>query len=105
MAVCSMFNVWSKFSLWRHGTATGVAAIFSLLFFSTPALCCSDYSIFGPKRYERQSGGPTIYTDRFTGCASGEKAALTVKNGNSPETRVRSGRIHADNAKVNPNQI
>lgn len=79
----------------RRKTIAGILAIMlALLLLSTFSFASNDRTIFGPKRYDRQKGKPTVYTDNFAGCIAGEQATLKVINGDSRKTRVTSARIY-----------
>ncbi|HEY6871276.1 MAG TPA: Ig-like domain-containing protein [Geobacteraceae bacterium] len=57
--------------------------------------------MFGPKRYDRLKGAPTVYTDTFVGCSqSSGQALLRVTNGSGKATSVTAGNISVNGTVV-----
>lgn len=85
----------------RRLTIVGTTAVMlALLLLSTFSFASGDQTLFGPKRYDRQKGKPTVYTDHFAGCIAGEQATLKVANGDGKKTRITSARIYIDGIEV-----
>jgi hypothetical protein len=68
-----------------------VVLLLSFLF--SAAFAANDSVVFGPKRYDRLKGKPTIYTDTFQGCKERGRAVLRITNGDARDTRIKSAEI------------
>ncbi len=77
-----------------------VLCFFLSFAFLSSSFAIVDLTLFGPKRYERLKGKPTVYTDTFDGCASSDIGILRVRNGDGKKTRVKSARIYLNGVKV-----
>lgn len=77
-----------------------MAFFVSAVVISPDAFALIDLPIFGPKRYERLKGRPTVYTDTFGYCNPSGQAVLKVTNGDSKKTRIKAARIYINGVKV-----
>ncbi len=88
----------------RPGYVISLVLICSLaaVLFATHSFALIDLPIFGPKRYDRLKGKPTVYTDTFDRCMPSYKALLQVQNGDTDNkrTRMKSARIYINNVEV-----
>ncbi|MHB8845762.1 MAG: Ig-like domain-containing protein [Nitrospirota bacterium] len=64
------------------------------------ASASGDMTIFGPKRFDRHRGAPTVYHDTFNRCGTVGTAILRVTNGDGPDTRVTSAEIEINGREV-----
>ncbi len=80
----------------RPGTTIIIGLLCSLLFLSSLSYALIDQTLFGPKRYDRLKGKPTVYTDTFKGCKNGQ-AVIRITNGDSKDTRITAAEISVNN--------
>ena len=78
----------------------GLSLILSFFFFFTHSFALIDLTIFGPKRYDRLKGKPTVYIDTFERCNPSSQALIKVTNGDGKKTRIKSARIYVNGTKV-----
>ncbi len=77
-----------------------IITLFLSLLLASTSFALIDLTIFGPKRYDRLKGKPTVYTDIFERCNPADQAILRVTNGDSKKTRIKSARIYVNGVKV-----
>ena len=78
----------------------GLSLVLSFFFFFTYSFALIDLTIFGPKRYDRLKGKPTVYADAFERCEPSSQALLKVRNGDGKKTRIKSARVYINGVKV-----
>lgn len=83
----------------RPAVAFG-AALLMLLVSVSYSFAGMDMTVFGPKRYDRLKGKPTVYTDTFERCNPSDLALVRVQNGDSKNTRIKSARIYINGSKI-----
>ncbi|ABQ27194.1 Ig-like domain-containing protein [Geotalea uraniireducens] len=83
----------------RPAAAFGVALLMLLVSVSY-SFAGADMTVFGPKRYDRLKGKPTVYTDTFERCNPSDLALVRVQNGDSKNTRIKSARIYINGSKI-----
>jgi hypothetical protein len=67
---------------------------------ATPGFALTDLPIFGPQRFDRLKGAPTVYTGTFDRCEPSDRAVLKVWNGEDKATRTSSAQIFVNGAEV-----
>ena len=72
----------------------------TLLMIATNVWAVADLPLFGPERYERLKGKPTVYLDTFERCEPSDLALLRVWNGESKKTRIKAARLYVNGVKV-----
>lgn len=77
-----------------------IALCIITLLYATSAIALIDLTIFGPKRYDRLNGKPTVYTDTFQRCNPATEAIIKVTNGDSKKTRIKSASIQVNGSEV-----
>src|SRR3990172_567816 len=95
-----LHSVWNFVRAGRPRLFIGLTFVLTLFFLSTHSSALTDLAVFGPKRYERLQGKPTVYTDTFERCDPSDKAILKVRNGDGKTTRIKSARIYINGAKI-----
>ncbi len=100
MARCVFRTTWGFVRRSRLWILPGLAALLSLLIIFSYSSALIDLPIFGPKRYDRLKGKPTVYVDTFERCEPSSQALLKVQNGDSKKTRIKAARIYLNGVKV-----
>lgn len=72
----------------------------AVLFLISTAAALIDLTIFGPKRYDRLKGKPTVYTDTFDRCSPATQGVLKVTNGDAKHTRIKAAEIFLNGVEV-----
>jgi len=71
----------------------------SILLFEVNSYAASS-PLFGPKKYDRTTGAPNVYTDGFEVCSIGASYSLVVENGEAGANRVSSASITLNGTEV-----
>ena len=65
-----------------------------------PAAAAVDVTTFGPKRYDRLKGAPTVYVETFPGCSAADHVLLQVWNGDSKATRITAAEVFVNDKEI-----
>lgn len=76
--------------------------LFAFVLFGTAGIsqAVTDLTVFGPVRYERMPGAPTLYTAKFGRCNPSDQAVIRIQNGDSKETRISSAKVSLNGEKI-----
>lgn len=70
-----------------------VFVLLILLVEACPAAAAGEVTTFGPQRFDRLKGAPTVYTETFRGCSAADRVLLQVWNGDAKATRITAAEI------------
>ncbi len=84
----------------RPGVLICFVFFLSTFLFATSSFALIDLTIFGPKRFDRLKGKPTVYTETFGRCNPATQGLLKVTNGDGKKTRIKSARVYVNGHKV-----
>ncbi len=74
--------------------------LLSPIFLSSYSHALTDLTVFGPKRYDRLHGKPTVYTASFERCNPAVEGILRVTNGDGKDTKIKSASISVNGIEV-----
>src|SRR5574341_1110165 len=84
----------------RSSVTLGLCLLLSFFFLASHSFAVADLTLFGPERYDRLKGKPTVYTDTFERCHPSYEAVLRVTNGDGKSTRIKAASISVNGVEV-----
>src|SRR5574341_1084920 len=84
----------------RSSVTLGRCLLLSFFFLASHSFAVADLTLFGPERYDRLKGKPTVYTDTFERCHPSYEAVLRVTNGDGKSTRIKAASISVNGVEV-----
>jgi hypothetical protein len=76
--------------------------LFMLVFLGSTSLsqAVTERTLFGPERFERSQGAPTLFSRTFGRCNASALASVQIQNGDRKKTRISSAEIYLNGAKI-----
>lgn len=96
-----MFQITFHFvQIMRYACVFILCFLLVFIFLSSTSFALIDLSIFGPVRYDRLKGAPTVYTGTFERCNPAAQGILKITNGDSKDTRMTAASIYVNGTEV-----
>jgi RHS repeat-associated protein len=98
--ICAIFAHVRRKGGKKHWISLPGLACLLLVAFAAQSFAGVDLTVFGPKRYDRLKGAPSVYTDTFERCNPSDQVLLRVTNGSGKATSVTAGTVSVNGTVV-----